>query len=152
MCGEYNMGLRCTKTPGWRLLVFGLKGQFLNWNFPLPHLRPGHFLWRRNLKTQILVWSQSHHLSIQRNTNIGITPISCPDCISSHQANNLRVLKLWTFYRLHFIIQQRSREHFNLLISVSCNFNNFVTSAKYKFKTSWRWCRCNETCRSAYGI
>jgi len=35
---------------------------------------------------------------------------------------------------------------------LSCNFNNFVTLAKHKVKTVWRWCRCTETCRRAYGI
>jgi hypothetical protein len=45
------------------------------------------------------------------------------------------------FYRLHFIIQQRSREHFNLLILLRCKFNNFVTLAQYKDKTPWRWCK-----------
>jgi len=34
-----------------------------------------------------------------------------------------------------FIIQQRSREHFNLLTLLSNNFNNFVASFKYKVKT-----------------
>jgi len=45
------------------------------------------------------------------------------------------VLYLFTFYRLYFIIQQRSREHCSLLILLSCNFNNFVTLAKCKVKT-----------------
>jgi len=31
------------------------------------------------------------------------------------------------------------------------NFN-IVTLAKHKVKTPWRWCRCIETCRSAYDI
>jgi hypothetical protein len=53
---------------------------------------------------------------------------------------------------LYFIVQQRSRGHFNLLILLSCNFNNFVTLTKHKFRTPWRWCRCIETCRSAYRI
>jgi len=35
---------------------------------------------------------------------------------------------------------------------LGCNFNNFVTLAKYKVKTCWRWCRCIKTCRSAYDI
>jgi len=35
-----------------------------------------------------------------------------------------------TFYTLYFTVQQRSREHFNLLILLSCNFDNFVTLAK----------------------
>jgi hypothetical protein len=39
------------------------------------------------------------------------------------------------FYRLYFIIQQRSHEHFNLVILLSCNFNNFVTLAKNLVKT-----------------
>jgi hypothetical protein len=42
--------------------------------------------------------------------------------------------------------------HFNLLILLICNFNNFVTLAKHKVKIPWRWCRCMETCRSTYGI
>jgi len=33
---------------------------------------------------------------------------------------------------------------------LGCNFNNFVTLRKHKFKTPWRWCWCIETCRSAY--
>jgi len=37
---------------------------------------------------------------------------------------------------MHFIIHQRSREHFNLLILLSCNFHNFVTLAKRKGKDS----------------
>jgi len=32
------------------------------------------------------------------------------ECTCSHQANSFHVLKLLTFYRLYFIIQQRSRE------------------------------------------
>ena len=56
------------------------------------------------------------------------------------------------FYRLYFIIQQQSCEHCNLLILLSCNFNNFVTLAKYKVQTSWRWCSCIETRRRAYDI
>jgi len=55
---------------------------------------------------------------------------------------------------LYFIIQQRSREHFNLLILLKYNlnnFSNFVTLAKRKAKTQ-RWCRCIETCRSVYNI
>jgi len=51
-----------------------------------------------------------------------------------------------------FIIQQRSREHFNLLLVLSYNFNNFVTSAEYNVMTPWRWRRCIETCRSVYDI
>jgi len=47
------------------------------------------------------------------------------------------------------MFQQRSREHFNLLILFSSKFNNFVTLAKHKVKTPYR---CIETCRSAYGI
>jgi len=74
------------------------------------------------------------------------------DCMCSHQANIFHVLQLWMFYRLYFIIQQRSREHFNLLIVLSCTFNNFVTLAKYKFQTPWRWCIRSETRRSIYGI
>ena len=57
-----------------------------------------------------------------------------------------------TFYLLYFIIQQWSREHFNLLILSSCNFNNYVTLAKNKIETLWRWRRCIEKCRSAYDI
>jgi len=54
--------------------------------------------------------------------------------------------------RVYFIIQQRSRKHFNLLILLSCNLNNFVALAKYKNRTSWRWSRCIETYRNAYDI
>jgi len=33
------------------------------------------------------------------------------------------------------------------------DFTKFVvTLAKQKNKTPWRWCRCIETCRSAYDI
>ena len=32
------------------------------------------------------------------------------------------------------IIQQRSHEHFNLLILLSCNFNNFVTLASRRLR------------------
>jgi hypothetical protein len=39
------------------------------------------------------------------------------------------------------------------LFSSDCNsINNFVALAKHKDKTAWRWCRCIETCRSAYDI
>ena len=44
------------------------------------------------------------------------------------------------------------RTRYNLLILLSCNFNNFVTLAKYKVTTPWRSWRCTETCRSAYDI
>jgi len=37
-------------------------------------------------------------------------------CVCGHQTNNFHVLSLLTFYRLYFVIQQRSREHFSLLI------------------------------------
>jgi len=56
---------------------------------------------------------------------------------------------------LYFIIQQQTLEHFNLLILLRCNFNNFnnlVILAKYKVKTPWRWCRCIEANRSTYDI
>jgi len=43
--------------------------------------------------------------------------------------------KYLDFYRFYFFIQQKTREHFNLLILLSSNFNNFVTLAKHKFKT-----------------
>ena len=36
---------------------------------------------------------------------------------------------------MYFIIQQQSREHFNLLILLSSNFNNFVTLTKRNVKT-----------------
>ena len=38
------------------------------------------------------------------------------------------------FYVLYFIIQQRRSEHFNLLILLSCNFNNFVTLASTRLR------------------
>jgi len=50
---------------------------------------------------------------------------------------------------LYFIIQHRTCENFNPQILLSCNFNNFVTLTKHKLKIPWRWCRCNETRRSA---
>ena len=60
-----------------------------------------------------------------------------------------------TVLQIVFFIRQRSRDHFNLLILLSCNCNNlnkFVTVAKHKVKTVCRWCKCIETCSSAYGI
>jgi len=68
------------------------------------------------------------------------------------KANNFHMLQLLKFYRLYFIIQQQSHEHFYLLIVLSCNFNNFVTLEKHNVKTPWSWCRYIETCRSAYSI
>jgi hypothetical protein len=44
-------------------------------------------------------------------------------------------LKLLKFCRWYFISQQLLREHYNQLILLSCNFNNFETSEKHKFKT-----------------
>ena len=46
------------------------------------------------------------------------------------------MLQLLTFHRLYFIIQQRSREYFNVLILLSCNFKNFVSVAKYTVKAA----------------
>ena len=37
---------------------------------------------------------------------------------------------------MYFIIQQRSREHFNLLILLRFKFNNFVALAKQNFTIS----------------
>jgi hypothetical protein len=38
--------------------------------------------------------------------------------------NNFQVL--FTFNILYFIIQQRSRKHFNLSLLLNCNFNNLM--------------------------
>jgi hypothetical protein len=49
--------------------------------------------------------------------------------------------------------QQRSREHFNLLLVSSCNlnnFNNFVTLASTRFRLSKGDAGGFETCRSTY--
>ena len=56
------------------------------------------------------------------------------------------------FYFFLFYHQQWSHTHFNLLSLQSCNFNNFVTWAKDKDKTPWKWCTCTETCSSAYDV
>jgi len=82
--------------------------------------------------------NDSHHPSRQETPTYGLHPQDCPDCICSHQTNNFHVLQLLPFYRLYFVIQQLSREHFILLILLSCKFNNFVTLAKHKFKTPCR--------------
>jgi hypothetical protein len=56
------------------------------------------------------------------------------------------------YYRFTDCTLQFNNDHvkFNVLIVSSCNCNNFVTLAKHKVPC--RWCRCVETCRSAYGI
>ena len=49
----------------------------------------------------------------------------------------LLVLFIWFTIFPDFIIQQRSREHFNLLLLLSRNFNkcnNFVTLTEHKVK------------------
>jgi hypothetical protein len=38
-------------------------------------------------------------------------------------------------FALLFSTGQRSREHFNLLILLGCEFSNFVTLGEYKVKT-----------------
>ena len=125
---------------------------------------------------QFNIWSHFTDLtySILHHCTVTPTVLSGPDCTCSHQANSCQMLWLLTFCSLYFISQQRSREHFNLLILLSCDFNyfisqqrsrehfnllillrchfnNFVTSTKHKFKTRWRRCSCTETCSSAYG-
>jgi len=69
-----------------------------------------------------------------------------------YAATKQQIHVLWAFYRLYFITQQRSRDHFNLLLLLSCNFKNFVTLAKPTVKTVWRCCSCMETCSSACDI
>ena len=89
------------------------------------------------------------------NTSIGITSIKLSRFYMRPPNKQLPHVKIINVNGLYFIIQQWSCEHFNLLILLSCNFNNFnnfVTLTKYKVKTPWRWCRCIETCRSAYDI
>jgi hypothetical protein len=50
------------------------------------------------------------------------------------QTNNLYINNI-LYIDMYFIIQQRSSEHFNILILLRCNFNNFVTLSKYKVYT-----------------
>jgi len=52
--------------------------------------------------------------------------------MSSHQLPRDIISKA---LQIVFIIQQRSRENFNILILLSYNFNNFITLAKYKVNT-----------------
>jgi len=94
-------------------------------------------------------------LCIQSGQSCGCNPYVSVPCMLGWwelKANTFHMLQLLKFYRLYFIIQQQSHEHFNLLILLSYNFNNFVTLEKHNIKTPWSWCRCIETCRSAYKV
>ena len=89
-------------------------------------------------QTTILSQGLTPHISSSQhtgNTNTGITSVRLSRLYMWPPNKQLPHVIL-TFYRLHFIIQQQSSEHFNLLILLSCNFNNFVTLTKHKVKTS----------------
>jgi len=91
-------------------------------------------------------------LSRPTDQHTGITPIRLPRLYMQPPNKQLPRVIIINVLQIVFYHSQWSREHFNLLILLSCNFNNFVTWAKYKFKTPWRWCRYIETFRSAYDI
>ena len=80
-----------------------------------------------------------------------------------HQYRTVQIVYAATKQQqLHFIdildilsYTNDQHEHFDLLLLLSCNFNhsnNFVSLLKHKFKTPCSWCRCTETCSSAYNI
>ena len=62
-----------------------------------------------------------------RNTNMGLSRLYMQPPNDNFQV----LLTVCTF-----ITQQRSREYFNLLFLLSCNFNNFVTVASTRLRRS----------------
>ena len=73
--------------------------------------------------------------SIRKHQHTDYTHKTVQTVYAATKQTNFHVLKLLRFYTLYFMVQHRSREHFNVLNLLSCNFNNSVTSAKHKVKT-----------------